>query len=172
MLNNNSSILSPSSVQILSAVIVVNGLLSLNNQHLSIGNVSESKKIPMKFLLAACPDGIISTPILFHITLTCSLDIVVRNDMVERAKAGDKCTFTGCLIVIPDITQLALPGSRIESRNEAGGRSKNGAGDGVSGLKALGVRELTYKLSFLSCMVQSTQSQVFTLIYLPYLFFK
>lgn len=86
--------------------------------------------------------------------------MIVRNDMVERAKAGDKCSFTGCLIVIPDIAQLALPGSRIESRSEAGGRSRNGAADGVSGLKALGVRELTYKLSFLSCMVQPTQNNV------------
>lgn len=82
------------------------------------------------------------------------LDVIVRNDMVERAKAGDRCSFTGCLIVVPDVAQLALPGSRLESRSEAGGRSRNGAADGLSGLKALGVRELTYKLAFLSCMVQ------------------
>lgn len=87
------------------------------------------------------------------------LDVIVRNDMVERAKAGDKCTFTGCLIVIPDVAQLALPGSRLESRSEAGGRSRNGAADGVSGLKALGVRELTYKLAFLSCMVQPSHAR-------------
>ncbi len=88
------------------------------------------------------------------------LDVIVRNDMVERAKPGDKCSFTGCLIVIPDVAQLALPGSKLESRSEAGGRSRNGAADGLSGLKALGVRELTYKLSFLSCMVQATHSNL------------
>lgn len=83
--------------------------------------------------------------------------------MVERAKAGDKCTFTGCLIVVPDVAQLALPGNRLESRSEGGGRSRNGAADGVSGLRALGVRELTYKLAFLSCMVQPTHAQVVVL---------
>ena len=39
-----------------------------------------------------------------------TMDVIVRNDLVERAKAGDKCTFIGCLIVIPDVAQLALPG--------------------------------------------------------------
>src|ERR1700733_4311107 len=42
------------------------------------------------------------------------LDMIVRNDMVERAKAGDRCTFTGNLIVVPDISQLALPGNHLE----------------------------------------------------------
>lgn len=34
---------------------------------------------------------------------------------MERAKAGDKCDFTGCLIVVPDISQLALPGKQCAS---------------------------------------------------------
>ena len=32
-----------------------------------------------------------------------TMDIVVRHEMVDRAKAGDKCTFTGMLVVIPDV---------------------------------------------------------------------
>ncbi|PJF17226.1 DNA helicase [Paramicrosporidium saccamoebae] len=79
------------------------------------------------------------------------LDVVVRNDMVERAKAGDKCIFVGTLVVVPDVAQLGLPGSKLESNAE--GRSR-GAGEGVSGLRQLGVRELAYKLSFLASMVQ------------------
>lgn len=88
------------------------------------------------------------------------LDIIVRNDMVERAKAGDKCTFTGCLIVVPDVTQLSLPGSKIEAQTGERGRrdNRNGAAEGVTGAKALGARELTYKLAFLACMVESGHS--------------
>lgn len=84
------------------------------------------------------------------------IDVIARNDMVERAKAGDKCTFTGTLIVVPDVGQLALPGNRIDSSSDAPGRrnNANGLADGVTGVKALGVRELTYKLAFLACMVQ------------------
>lgn len=85
------------------------------------------------------------------------LDVVVRNDMVERAKAGDKCTFVGTLIVIPDIAQLRLPGSKLESNAE--GRSRSNGSDGIGGLKALGVRELAYKLAFLAGTVQPSHIQ-------------
>ena len=70
---------------------------------------------------------------------------------MERAKAGDKCIFTGALIVIPDVAQLAAPGERLEVVSKVDARN---ATEGVQGLKALGVRELTYKLSFLSSSVQ------------------
>ena len=29
---------------------------------------------------------------------------------MEHAQAGDKCDFTGTLIVVPDVAQLATPG--------------------------------------------------------------
>ncbi len=47
-----------------------------------------------------------------------SLDVFVRNDLVERAKAGDKADFTGCLIVIPDIAQLAPPGATMPRQSD------------------------------------------------------
>ena len=41
------------------------------------------------------------------------------------------------------------------------GRPQEGAGaEGSTGLKALGVRELTYKLSFLACMIQPADARV------------
>lgn len=87
------------------------------------------------------------------------MDIIVRNEMVERAKAGDKCLLTGTLIVIPDLSQLALPINKLERMPEAGrvsGKNKPGlSNDGVTGLKALGVRDLTYRLAFVASMVQS-----------------
>ena len=43
-----------------------------------------------------------------------TLDVILRGEQVERAKAGDKCIFTGTLIVIPDVRQIAgLPGERV-----------------------------------------------------------
>ena len=71
-------------------------------------------------------------------------------------KPGDKCTFTGCLIVVPDVSQLALPGSKLEPGSDRKGGNRSGVNDGVTGAKALGARELTYKLSFLACMVETT----------------
>ena len=35
-----------------------------------------------------------------------TVDVILRHAAVERAKPGDKCTFTGTFIVVPDISQL------------------------------------------------------------------
>jgi DNA replication licensing factor MCM6 len=87
------------------------------------------------------------------------VEVIVRNDQVERAKPGDKMTFIGSVMAIPDVGQLALPGGRVENTRD-GGRPKDGYDNGVGGLKALGVRELTYKLSFVSCMVTAEDAKV------------
>ncbi|PHH78145.1 hypothetical protein CDD80_7319 [Ophiocordyceps camponoti-rufipedis] len=86
-----------------------------------------------------------------------TLDVILRGEMVDRAKAGEKCIFTGALIVVPDVSQLGLPGVRATAvRDERGlPRGDDAGGSGVSGLKALGVRDLTYRLAFLACMVVS-----------------
>lgn len=80
-----------------------------------------------------------------------SINIIVRNEMVERCKAGDACIFSGSLVVLPDGSALARAG---EAPQRIAGRKSgsDGGGNGVSGLKALGVRELTYK----SCFVASS----------------
>ncbi|CAI4213010.1 unnamed protein product [Parascedosporium putredinis] len=62
-----------------------------------------------------------------------TMDVILRGEMVDRAKAGEKCVFTGALIVVPDVSQLGLPGVRPTA--------------------TLGVRDLTYRLAFLACMV-------------------
>lgn len=83
-----------------------------------------------------------------------SMDIIVRGEMVDRAKAGEKCIFTGTLIAVPDVSQLGLPGVRPEATRDTGAfRGRDVGGGGVTGLKALGVRDLTYRLAFLACMV-------------------
>ncbi|OKL58208.1 DNA replication licensing factor mcm6 [Talaromyces atroroseus] len=83
-----------------------------------------------------------------------TMDIIVRGEMVDRAKAGEKCIFTGTLIVVPDVSQLGLPGVRPEANRDTGAfRGGDVGGGGVSGLKSLGVRDLTYRLAFLACMI-------------------
>jgi len=92
-----------------------------------------------------------------------SLDVILRSEMVERAKAGDRCVFTGTFIVVPDVSQLGLAGVNAEMMREAkggaGGRNAVGGG-GVTGLKSLGVRDLQYKTAFLACMVHGVGSKV------------
>lgn len=39
-----------------------------------------------------------------------SLEVILRAEAVESAQAGDKCDFTGSLIVVPDVSQLSTPG--------------------------------------------------------------
>ncbi|KAI0053772.1 MCM-domain-containing protein [Auriscalpium vulgare] len=94
-----------------------------------------------------------------------SLDVILRSEMVERAKAGDKCVFTGTFIVVPDVSQLGLPGGnkaelqRDANRNGAGGAAGTVGGTGVTGLKTLGVRDLQYKTAFLACMVHDADGR-------------
>ncbi|KAI0092185.1 mis5 protein [Irpex rosettiformis] len=96
-----------------------------------------------------------------------SLDVILRSELVERAKAGDKCVFTGTFIVVPDVSQLGLPGgNKAELMREA---SRGGSGavgsvgsTGVTGLKTLGVRDLQYKTAFLACMVHNADGRAGT----------
>lgn len=91
------------------------------------------------------------------------MDVILRGEIVERAKAGDKCVFIGTFIVVPDVAQLGLPGVNAEMIRQAGGGRAGGqlgSNMGVGGLKQLGVRDLTYKTAFLACMCQSADSKV------------
>ncbi|OCK83672.1 MCM-domain-containing protein [Lepidopterella palustris CBS 459.81] len=83
-----------------------------------------------------------------------TMDVILRGEMVDRAKAGEKCIFTGTVIVIPDISQFRVPGVRPQAMRDVNApRGNDAGGTGVSGLKALGVRDLTYRMAFLACMV-------------------
>ncbi|KAH3679856.1 hypothetical protein WICMUC_000599 [Wickerhamomyces mucosus] len=88
-----------------------------------------------------------------------TMEVILRGDIVERAKPGDRCKFTGTPIVLPDLTQLGLPGVKPSMSRENGGVRSNGLNAGVSGLKSLGVRDLTYSLAFLACHITSVVSK-------------
>ncbi|XP_053186356.1 DNA replication licensing factor MCM6 [Scomber japonicus] len=85
-----------------------------------------------------------------------SLEIVLRAEAVETAQAGDRCDLTGTLVVVPDVSQLATPGVRAETSTRLGAGGQGFEAEGLRGLKALGVRELSYKLAFLACNVAPT----------------
>ncbi|XP_029931351.1 DNA replication licensing factor MCM6 [Myripristis murdjan] len=85
-----------------------------------------------------------------------SLEIILRAEAVETAQAGDRCDFIGTLIVVPDVSQLSTPGVRAETGSRVAGGGQGFETEGLRGLKALGVRELSYRLAFLACHVAPT----------------
>eukprot|EP00980_Cylindrotheca_fusiformis_P031785 scaffold26966_cov201-Cylindrotheca_fusiformis.AAC.3 len=87
-----------------------------------------------------------------------SLDIILRNEMVEKAKAGDKCVFVGNLVVLPDGSALARAGEAATAGKTRPSDAASGGGGGVQGLKALGVRELTYRTCFVATSVLPADS--------------
>ncbi|KAL1220017.1 DNA replication licensing factor MCM6 [Cardamine amara subsp. amara] len=88
-------------------------------------------------------------------SLPRSLDVILRHEIVEQARAGDTVIFTGTVVVIPDISALAAPGERAECRRDSSQQKSSTAGhEGVKGLKALGVRDLSYRLAFIANSVQ------------------
>lgn len=86
-----------------------------------------------------------------------SVEIILRAENVETVQAGDRYDFTGTLIVVPDVGSLQMPGARADVRSHH--KQGDNAGQGMRGLKSLGVRELNYRMAFLACSVQATSSR-------------
>lgn len=84
-----------------------------------------------------------------------NLQVFVRNDLVEKAKPGDKVVFTGTPIVVPDYLKL---GGGPEAR-QSGGRSASDY-EGVTGLQGLGSRDLNYKINFLACGIKLSHTHL------------
>lgn len=87
-------------------------------------------------------------------SLPRTVDVILRHGAVERAKAGDKCTFTGNLVVVPDVSQLLKTGKATTAYKSQSGERMGVSSDGVTGLRRLGVRDLTYRTAFIACAVQ------------------
>lgn len=87
-----------------------------------------------------------------------SIDVILRYDLVDTAKPGERLLISGTLVVVPDVVSLIKPGDRSSLSNKIEGRRTNEHSmDAVQGLKELGVRELSYKFSFIACHVQSAE---------------
>ncbi|BDA47708.1 DNA replication licensing factor MCM6 [Coccomyxa sp. Obi] len=93
-------------------------------------------------------------------SLPRTIEVIFRNDTVEKARAGDKLVFAGCMVVVPDVAAITAPGQR--SHVKGAGRAVNASseGGGVTGTKSLGVRELTYKMAFLASSVQAADKKL------------
>lgn len=86
-----------------------------------------------------------------------SVEVILRAENVETVQAGDRYDFTGTLVVVPDVGSIQLPGAKADIRSRH--RQGDNSGQGVRGLKSLGVRDLNYRMSFLACSVQATTSR-------------
>jgi DNA replication licensing factor MCM6 len=84
-----------------------------------------------------------------------TMQVIVRNEIVEKAKPGDKCIFIGCTIVIPDVAQLT---NAVQGISKGEGRI-NQDYEGITGLQGMGVRDLTYKIAFLAVGVQPLRTR-------------
>eukprot|EP01071_Lankesteria_metandrocarpae_P006831 Lankesteria_metandrocarpae@DN4498_c0_g1_i1.p1 len=87
-----------------------------------------------------------------------AIDVIVRGDVCDRCKAGDKVIVAGCVLAVPDVPSLMKPGqipksvARDKMRHE---RSEFGLQDNaIKGLRNLGVRDLGYRLCFLGTHVR------------------
>jgi len=81
-----------------------------------------------------------------------SMDVIVRDEITEQCKPGDKIKITGCLIVVPDVPTMMSP-AELKSSVRRSLETRDTSGEGVRGLKGTGQRDLTYKLSFFGCFV-------------------
>lgn len=86
-------------------------------------------------------------------SLPRAMDVILRNEMVEQVRPGDKAIFCGSLIVIPDMAAFQAPGERTLLQAK-GAPSSAPPGRGVTGIATTGARELHYKLAFLANHVQ------------------
>lgn len=90
-----------------------------------------------------------------------SIDIIARGDEVEKGQPGDRCIFVGTPVVVPDLYSMMKPGEKyqLSSHTDAVKSDNNLSMQGVTGLKALGVRDLNYKIVFIANNVLMTESR-------------
>lgn len=65
-----------------------------------------------------------------------------------------------CFVLVLMTVWMLLPGVRAETSTRVAGGPQGFESDGLRGLKALGVRELSYRLAFLACNVAPTNPRV------------
>lgn len=77
-----------------------------------------------------------------------STQVILRNEMVETCKAGDCLELIGTWVVLPDASAFSRTGTTPSLS-----RVVSNQGQGVRGLKQLGVRDLTYRTCFVATTV-------------------
>ena len=88
-----------------------------------------------------------------------SVDVILRHELVDYAKPGERLVFSGTLVAVPDVASFLTPGERQQvSLKHEGVRARDRSLDSVTGLKALGIKELNYKLVFMANSVSKFTS--------------
>ena len=49
-------------------------------------------------------------------SLPRTMEVILRNDIVEHARAGDETNFTGTLLVVPDVAAISAPGDKVQTK--------------------------------------------------------
>ena len=80
-----------------------------------------------------------------------TIEVILRHDLVDSIKPGDICTFVGTPVAVPETSRKSI-GERPVLQKPAGFEA-----DGVTGVRGYGVRELTYRMSFLCSSVTAVQ---------------
>lgn len=91
-----------------------------------------------------------------------SVEVILRGEIVDQAKPGDRTIFTGNLVVVPDVVQLMKVGEKTQASSYNTAKMKRNdqrTMDGVTGLKRLGVKDLTYKLVFIANSVHAADTR-------------
>lgn len=44
------------------------------------------------------------------------MEVILRNNIVESARAGDEMVFVGTLLVVPDVAAITAPGERVQTK--------------------------------------------------------
>jgi DNA replication licensing factor MCM6 len=87
-----------------------------------------------------------------------SIEIILRDSLVERAKPGDSVIVTGYLCAAPQVYCMRLPGEKAQAVKEQIGKRSEVYSGGVSGLRGLGIRDLSYKLIFVASSIYPRNS--------------
>jgi len=87
-----------------------------------------------------------------------SVDVILKNKAVDTLKPGDRVILTGTLIVVPEANKLIKPGFPIYKEKQVIQKSRLDTKDKIKGLKDLGVKELSYKLAFITQSISKHES--------------
>lgn len=49
-------------------------------------------------------------------SLPRTMEVILRNNVVESARAGDEMTFVGTLLVVPDVAAITAPGEKVQTK--------------------------------------------------------
>ncbi|AFZ78991.1 DNA replication licensing factor MCM6, putative [Theileria equi strain WA] len=89
-------------------------------------------------------------------SIPSSIEVILRNHLVDSLNAGDRVEISGSLIVLPDVPTLMKPGEIPKKVAKEGIRRFESflLSQGITGIKGVGIKDLNHKLSFLATQIR------------------